>query len=216
MMMSVTPDRFYSKTGNTTPAFTKKINIKHNNSCSTNQKDTKIVNKSCTVYPINFNFIHLKCTTVLKGNGLALTFPLCVCMLSHVKSFLTPMVCSPSVSSVHGIFQARILEYSTGVSCIPVEYRSILLLPFPLPWDLPHPEIEFKSPVLAGEFFTTEPPGKPFHCVQKKNLCNDSKHKFLKGVLKYWRKLMNPYFYTIQLPSMQRSILLDAKCKEFI
>ena len=49
-------------------------------------------------------------------------------------------------------------------------------LPFPLPWDLPHPEMELKAPELAGEFFTTEPPGKPFHYVQKENLCNESKH----------------------------------------
>ena len=34
-------------------------------------------------------------------------------------------------------------------------------LPFPFPGDLSHPEIEPKSPALAGGFFTTEPPGKP-------------------------------------------------------
>ena len=28
-------------------------------------------------------------------------------------------------------------------------------------WDLPGPEIEPMSPVLAGGFFTAEPPGKP-------------------------------------------------------
>ena len=28
-------------------------------------------------------------------------------------------------------------------------------------WDLPGPGIEPVSPALAGEFFTTEPPGKP-------------------------------------------------------
>ena len=36
-------------------------------------------------------------------------------------------------------------------------------LPFPPPGDLPDPRIEPRSPVapaLAGEFFTTEPPGK--------------------------------------------------------
>ena len=49
-------------------------------------------------------------------------------------------------------------------------------LPFPLPWDLSHPEMELKAPELAGEFFTTEPPGKPFHYIQKENLCNESKH----------------------------------------
>ena len=46
--------------------------------------------------------------------------------------------------SVHGISQARILEF-----------------PFPSPGDLPDPGIELVSPALAGRFFTTEPPGKP-------------------------------------------------------
>ena len=34
-------------------------------------------------------------------------------------------------------------------------------LPFPPPGGLPDPGIELISPALAGEFFTTEPPGKP-------------------------------------------------------
>ena len=34
-------------------------------------------------------------------------------------------------------------------------------LPFASPEDLPDPGIELTSPALAGEFFTTEPPGKP-------------------------------------------------------
>ena len=39
------------------------------------------------------------------------------------------------------------------------EYQSGL--PFPSPRDLPDPGIGPSSPVLAGKFFTTEPPGKP-------------------------------------------------------
>ena len=35
-------------------------------------------------------------------------------------------------------------------------------LPFPSPGDLPNPEIEPRSPALAGIFFTTEPPEKPY------------------------------------------------------
>ena len=49
---------------------------------------------------------------------------------------------SPSVSSVHGIFQVRILEWVAILS----------------PGDLPNPGIEpssLKSPALAGGFFTT-------------------------------------------------------------
>ena len=34
-------------------------------------------------------------------------------------------------------------------------------LSFPPPGDLPNPGIKPVSPVLAGVFFTTEPPGKP-------------------------------------------------------
>ena len=59
------------------------------------------------------------------------------------------MNCSLPGSSVHGIFQARILE----------------LLAFPTPGDLPVPGIESVSPTLAGGFFTTQPPGKPDRCV---------------------------------------------------
>ena len=33
-------------------------------------------------------------------------------------------------------------------------------LPFPPPGDLPDPGLQTASPALAGEFFTTEPPGK--------------------------------------------------------
>ena len=43
------------------------------------------------------------------------------------------------------------------------EYWKELL--FLTPGDLPDPEIEPVSPALAGRFFTTEPPGKPTHCM---------------------------------------------------
>ena len=46
------------------------------------------------------------------------------------------MDCSPPGSSVHGISQARILEW----------------LPFPTPEDLPGPGIELASLALAGGF----------------------------------------------------------------
>ena len=49
-----------------------------------------------------------------------------------------PVDCSLPVSSVHGIFQGRILEW----------------VPFPSPGDLPDPGIEPTSPALAGGFFT--------------------------------------------------------------
>ena len=55
------------------------------------------------------------------------------------------MDCSPPGFSVHGILQTRLLQW----------------VEFPLPGDLPDPEIEPGSPALAGGFFTTAPPGKP-------------------------------------------------------
>ena len=57
-----------------------------------------------------------------------------------------PMNGSLPVSSVHRIFQARILEWIVAISYIR---------------DLPNSGIEPVSPSLAGKFFTTEPPGKP-------------------------------------------------------
>ena len=46
-------------------------------------------------------------------------------------------------------------------------------LPFPSPGDLSHPGIEPMSPALAGEFFTTEPSGKP-HSTYKMALKGNS------------------------------------------
>ena len=65
--------------------------------------------------------------------------------LSRVQLFCDPVDCGPPGSSVHGLSQARILEW----------------VPFPSPGDLPDPGIEPTSPALAGGFFTTEPPRKP-------------------------------------------------------
>ena len=70
-------------------------------------------------------------------------------MCVHGQSCLTlcnSMDCSPPGSSVHEIFQARILEW----------------LSFPSPGNLPDPGIKatFRvSPALASGFFTTAPPG---------------------------------------------------------
>ena len=71
----------------------------------------------------------------------------CNILCVHAKSLqlystLNTMDCSLPGSSVHGILQARILEW----------------LPCPPPGDIPHPGTEpesLTSPVLAGRFFTT-------------------------------------------------------------
>ena len=54
------------------------------------------------------------------------------------------MNCSPPGSSVHGILQARILEW----------------VPFPSPGNLPEPGIEPGSPALQADSLLFEPPGK--------------------------------------------------------
>ena len=60
--------------------------------------------------------------------------------------------CNPPGSSVHGMSQARILEFWSG-------------LPFHTPGDLLNPAIEpssLVSPTLVGGFFTPAPPGKHY------------------------------------------------------
>ena len=56
------------------------------------------------------------------------------------------MNCSPPSSSVHGISQARILEW------VAISFSR----------GLPDPGIEPVSSALASRFCTTELPGKPF------------------------------------------------------
>ena len=77
----------------------------------------------------------------------------CVCVLSHGRLFCNPMDCSLPDASVHGIFQARILEWGTISSSR----------------DLPNPGIKptsLASPRMTDRFFTTVPPGKPLiYCI---------------------------------------------------
>ena len=56
-----------------------------------------------------------------------------------------PIDCSPPGSSVHGIPQARILEW----------------LPFPSPGDLPDSGSKSGSPTLQADYLPSEPPEKP-------------------------------------------------------
>ena len=68
---------------------------------------------------------------------------------SLVPNSLQRMDCSPPGSSVHGIFQARILEG----------------LPFPPPGDLPNPGIEPGFPALQADSLPTELQGKPIQKI---------------------------------------------------
>ena len=71
----------------------------------------------------------------------------CVCVWSVAHScpaLCNPMDCSLPGSSVHGIFQTRILEW------VAISSRGSSL-----------PRGQTVSPALTSGFFTTEPPGKP-------------------------------------------------------
>ena len=65
--------------------------------------------------------------------------------LSRVRLFVDHMSCSLPGSSIHGIFQARVLEW----------------IAFPSPGDLPNPGIEPRSPALQADALLSEPPGNP-------------------------------------------------------
>ena len=66
-----------------------------------------------------------------------------------------PMDCSLPVSSIHGIFQARILEW----------------VAFPSPGDLPNPGIVLGSPALQADALPSEPPGtKSFSLISQNQL----------------------------------------------
>ena len=68
--------------------------------------------------------------------------------LQSFRTLCDPMDCSPPGSSVHGILQARILEWVV----------------MPSSGDLPDPRIKLVSPMspaLQEDFLPTESPGKP-------------------------------------------------------
>ena len=71
--------------------------------------------------------------------------------------FCGPMNCSPPGSFVHGISQARILEWVSS----------------PSPVDLPKPVIKPMSTALADGFFAPEPPGNPQYCMLE-NFINEA------------------------------------------
>ena len=78
------------------------------------------------------------------------------------------MNCSPPGSSVHGILQARILNW----------------VAMPFSRDRPDPGIKFEAPALQTDSVPSEPPGEPLrrqkrgdqkHSRRESNLCKDSK-----------------------------------------
>ena len=70
---------------------------------------------------------------------------MCVLVVQSCLTLCNPVDSSPPGFSVHGILQARILEW----------------LPFPFPGDLPDSGIEPESLALQADSLPSEPPGKP-------------------------------------------------------
>ena len=70
---------------------------------------------------------------------------MCVLVAQLCPTLCDPMNSNLPGSSVHGILQARILEW----------------VAFPSPGNLPDPGIEPRSPTLQADSLPSEPPGKP-------------------------------------------------------
>ena len=66
-----------------------------------------------------------------------------------------PIDCNPPGSSIHGILQARILEW----------------VAIPSLGDFPDPGMEHSSPGLQGDSLPSEPRGKPIVVKDKASLC---------------------------------------------
>ena len=96
-----------------------------------------LLNKCHCTYPFS-QFLEVYQKSLLR--------PVCVCSVAQ----LCPVLCEPMDSSVHGIFQARILEqvsiFSTAGDLLNTGIEPVSLA----------------SPALAGRLLTAELHGKPF------------------------------------------------------
>ena len=88
----------------------------------------------------------------------------CCCLVTKsCLTLATPWtVCNPPGSFVHGISQARILEW----------------IVIPSPGDLPNPGVKLKSPALQADSLLSEPPGSPQWSkpITKGQIACDSTH----------------------------------------
>ena len=85
---------------------------------------------------------------------------LCVLVAQSCLTPCNPMDWSPPGSSVHGILQARILEW-VAISFSRGSSQPRNGLPFPSQGDLPSPGIKHGSPALQADSLPSEPPGAP-------------------------------------------------------
>ena len=84
--------------------------------------------------------------TIITSRSTEVLFVVLLCMRAQsCPTPCNPMVCSPPGGSVHGILQARILEWAAMQDP---------------PGHLPDPVMEPTSPMSAVGFSTAEPPGK--------------------------------------------------------
>ena len=103
-----------------------------------------------------------------------------------------PMDCSATGSSVHWIFQAKLLEW----------------LPFPSPRDLPDPGIKPSTPSLQAKSLPTESSGRPISQSQR-NEHNKTKTDTFATI--QWHQLSSPklllLFSSVQFSSVTQSCL---------
>ena len=105
------------------------------------------------------------------------------CLVAQLcPALCNPRDCSLPGSSVHGILQARILEW-----------------PCPPPGDLPKPDLKPRSPTLQEDSLLSEPPGKTHY-----SLVSEFFHH-LKGNPHLSSSL---HFLFLPAPSNPRSVLL--------
>ena len=99
----------------------------------------------------------------LPNNITMCMFLLLAQLLQSCQTLCNSMDCSPPGSSVHGILQARILEWAA--------------MPFSRisspPRDRTHVSCSFCT---AGKFFTAEPLGKPHHHYSSVYMWTEKKH----------------------------------------
>ena len=87
---------------------------------------------------------HFTCCRI-NADNIYLTTNKSLLVRSEVKWKSCPTLCNPMDHAVHGILQARILEW----------------VAFSSPGDLPNPGIKSRSPTLQIDSLPAEPQGKP-------------------------------------------------------
>ena len=97
----------------------------------------------------------------------------CVLVAQSCLILCDPMVCSPLGSSVHGVFQARVMEW------VAISLR-----------DLPDPGIVPRSPVLQADSLLSKPLGKPrsWDWPTESSCWNRSSYNYTRSCLRTQRR----------------------------